>query len=313
MSRRKSKKRIVNQEGLKGRQPEIKANTHYKDTVFRMLFRDKEQLLGLYNAVSGRHYRNPEQLEIVTLEGAVYMGMKNDLTFLIDFELYLFEHQSTVNQNMPLRFLQYVAAEYSRLTIENNLYGGSLIRMPSPHFVVFYNGVEPFEEKRELRLSEAFVNREEDPELELRVQVLNINEGFNEGLKEQCCILGEYMQYVNKVRVYKEYLSIDQAVDKAVDECIAENILREFLLRNKAEVKQVSIFEYNEEDTRRAIGEYQYARGKADDVLLLLKRKGAVPADLEKEILEERDIEVLQNWLISAAEVKSIDEFMERK
>ncbi len=155
MSRRKSKKRIVNQEGLKGRQPEIKANTRYKDTVFRMLFRDKEQL------------------------------------------------------------------------------------------------------------------------------------------------------------------SIDQAVDKAVDECIAENILREFLLRNRAEVRQVSIFEYNEEDTRRAIGEYQHGQGviesKIDDVLLLLKRKGAVPADLEKEILEESDIEVLQNWLISAAEVKSIDEFIERK
>ena len=176
--------------------------------------------------------------------------------------------------------------------------------------------MEPFEEKRELRLSEAFVNREEDSELELRVQVLNIK-GFNEELKGQCCILGEYMQYVNKVRAYREQLSIDQAVERAVNECIAENILREFLLRNKAEVRQVSIFEYNEEDTRRAIGEYQHGQGviesKIDDVLLLLKRKGAVPVDLEKEILEEKDIEVLQNWLISAAEVKSIDEFIERK
>jgi len=307
--------------GMVLKEPEAKANLCYKDTVFRMLFRDREQLLGLYNAVSGRHYKKPEQLEIVTLENAVYMGMKNDLAFLIDFNLYLFEHQSTVNINMPLRFLQYVSAEYSRLTVSENLYGGSRIQIPSPHFVVFYNGVESYDERRELRLSDAFQNREEDPELELRVQVLNINEGFNESLKEQCRTLREYMQYVDKVRAYAGNVSIDRAVEQAVDECIGQNILREFLLKNKAEVKRMSIFEYNEEETRRAIRESAHeqgwssgkAMGKAEDVLLLLKRKGTVPSVLEKEILEEKNAEVLQEWLIAAAEVKSIDEFIRRK
>lgn len=314
MSKKRNKKETLKAVGGEQR---VKANPRYKDTVFRMLFQDKRQLLGLYNAISGRHCKDSEKFEIVTLEDAVYMGIKNDLAFLIDFNLYLFEHQSTINKNMPLRFLQYVSAEYSRLTAEDNLYGGSRVGIPTPHFMVFYNGTESYEEKRELRLSEAFVNQEENPELELRIQVLNINEGFNENLKEQCRTLGEYMQYVNKVRAYKEQTPIDKAVDRAVDECIRENILREFLLRNKAEVRQVSIFEYNEEDTRRAMREYEHERGviesKAEDVLLLLNRKGVVPTNLEKEILKEKDLKALQEWLIIAAEVKSIDEFIKRK
>lgn len=93
----------------------VKGNRTYKDTVFRMLFREKKELLSLYNAMNGSDYSNPEELQIVTLENAVYMNMKNDLAFLADFHLYLYEHQSTVNSNMPLRFLQYVAKEYEKL------------------------------------------------------------------------------------------------------------------------------------------------------------------------------------------------------
>ncbi|MCM1234989.1 MAG: hypothetical protein NC489_33235, partial [Ruminococcus flavefaciens] len=125
---------------------------HYKDTVFRMLFRDKTRLLGLYNAVTGSHYQDPLALEIVTLESAVYLGVKNDIALLIDFNLYLFEHQSTMNPNMPLRFLQYVAAEYGRLTAEENLYGGKLVLIPAPHFIVFYNGTAPCPERLLLKL-----------------------------------------------------------------------------------------------------------------------------------------------------------------
>lgn len=298
-----------------------RANTHYKDTVFRMLFRDKEQLMGLYNAVGGRRYRNPESLEIITLEGTIYMGMKNDLAFLIDFNLYLFEHQSTINVNMPLRFLQYVTAEYGKLTASDNLYSGSLVRIPAPHFVVFYNGLASCPEKQELKLSEAFQIREEEPELELRVRILNINHGFNEELKKQCRTLGEYMQYVDKVRTYVRELSIDDAVDRAVDECIEQNVLREFLLRNKAEVRRMSIYEYNEEDTRRAIREYEReqgriegkAEGKAEDILLLLEEKGEVSVELQKEIMAEGKEEILKEWLKIAVKVESVDEFMIKK
>lgn len=175
------------------RRMEVKVNRNYKDTVFRMLFREKKELLGLYNAVSGRNYADPEKLMIVTLEGAVYLGMKNDLAFLIDMNLYLFEHQSTVNKNMPFRFLQYVAAEYSKLMVSDNFYGRKLIKIPAPHFMVFYNGSETCAERQELKLSDAFMVQENIPELELRVQVWNINEGFNEELKKACRTLKDYM------------------------------------------------------------------------------------------------------------------------
>lgn len=238
-----------------------RARKQYKDTVFRMLFRDKTRLLELYNAVSGNCCADPEALEIVTLENAIYMGMKNDLAFLVDFHLYLYEHQSTVNLNMPLRFLEYVTEEYGRLTARENIYGSRRISLPSPRFVVFYNGKREYPERQILRLSEAFQVQEDEPALELGVLVLNINEGFNTALKEQCRTLEEYMQYVNKVRKYAAALSMEEAVDRAVDECIAAGILRDFLLANKAEVKRMSIYEYDEEATREAIRVEEYERG----------------------------------------------------
>ncbi len=236
----------------------------YKDTVFRMLFRDKVRLLELYNAVSGSRCADPEALEIVTLENAIYMGMKNDLAFLVDFHLYLYEHQSTVNLNMPLRFLEYVTEEYARLTAGKNLYGSRQIVLPPPHFVVFYNGKREYPERKLLRLSEAFQVQEKEPALELSVLVLNINEGYNTVLKEQCRTLGEYMQYVNKVREYAAVLSMEEAVDRGVDECIAAGILKDFLLANKAEVKRMSIYEYDEEATREAIRVEEYMRGREE-------------------------------------------------
>lgn len=242
---------------------------------------------------------------------------KNPLVKKIDFNLYLFEHLSTINVNMPLRFLQYVTAEYGKLTASDNLYSGPLVRIPAPHFVVFYNGLASCPEKQELKLSEAFQIREDEPELELRVRILNINDGFNEELKKQCKALGEYMQYVDKVRTYVRELSIDDAVDRAVDECIEQNVLREFLLRNKAEVRRMSIYEYNEEDTRRAIREYEREQGriegKAEDILLLLGEKGEVSVELQKEIMTEEKEEILKEWLKIAAKVESVDEFMKRK
>ncbi len=298
-----------------------RADRRYKDTVFRMLFQDKERLLGLYNAVSGRDYKDPDRLEIVTLESAVYLGIKNDLAFLIDMNLYLFEHQSTINENMPLRFLQYVSAEYEKLIVSKDLHRRKLVRIPTPHFLVLYNGTEFCDESQELKLSDAFYMAEEGPELELKVRMLNINKGFNGELKEQCRTLGEYMQYVEKVRDYAEKMPIDMAVDRAVEECIREDILREFLLQNRAEVKHMSIFEYNEEDVRQAIKEDAYEDGFADggvmsrkeDILLWLEETGTVSDSLREEIMSETDAETLKKWLKNAARARTIEEFIEMK
>ena len=118
----------------------LTANRKYKDTVFRMLFSDKYRLLELYNAVSGRHYVNPDELQIVTLENAVYMGMKNDMAFLLDTGIYLYEHQSTINPNMPLRDLFYISSEYNGFVDMKSLYTSTVQKLPAPNFVVFYNG-----------------------------------------------------------------------------------------------------------------------------------------------------------------------------
>lgn len=134
----------------------VSANRNYKDTVFRMLFSDKKNLLSLYNAVNSRDYTNPDDLEIVTLENAIYMGMKNDLAFIIDTNLYLYEHQSTYNPNMPLRDLFYISSEYQKMLDQKSLYSSSLQKIPTPNFIEFYNGSDPVCDVFEHRLSSAF-------------------------------------------------------------------------------------------------------------------------------------------------------------
>ena len=205
------------------------ANRNYKDTIFRMLFSDRESLLSLYNAVNKRNYTNPNDLEIVTLENAIYMGMKNDLAFILDMNLYLYEHQSTVNPNIPLRDLFYIAAEYQKLIDRKSLYSSAIQKIPTPGFFVFYNGIEPLEDCRISRLSDAFLHTGAEPALELIVTTLNINEGHNCELMQHCRKLKEYAQYVAKVRKYAEQLPLEDAVERAVTECIRENILADFL------------------------------------------------------------------------------------
>ena len=243
------------------------ANRRYKDTIFRMLFSDKKNLLELYNAVSGRNYDNADDLQIVTLENAVYMGMKNDLAFLLNTGIYLYEHQSTVNPNMPLRDLLYITAEYSRLVETQSLYSSAIQKVPAPNFIVFYNGQDEFADKSEYRLSEAFEPRVDNPALELRVTVLNINYGRNAELMKQSHTLREYAQYVALVRRYKTELgSLDEAVNRAVDECIRNGVLADFLKRNRAEVVMMSIFEYNQEEEERKLRAAERQAGYASGV-----------------------------------------------
>lgn len=238
-----------------------RANRKYKDTVFRMLFSDKENLLSLYNAINRSVYENPEDLEIVTLENAIYMGMKNDLAFIIDTNLFLYEHQSTYNPNMPLRDLLYISAEYQKIVDHKSLYSSVLQKIPAPYFIVFYNGTEKEEDRWENSLSEAYENLTGEPKLELKVITLNINEGYNKELMEQCQILREYAQYVGKVRKYRKVMELDAAVEYAVDECIREGILKDFLQKNRVEVLKVSIFEYDQEEEEKKLRKAEFEAG----------------------------------------------------
>ena len=242
---------------------QLTTHRNYKDTVFRMLFSDRKNLLSLYNAVSGAHYDDPEKLEIVTLENAIYMGMKNDLDFIIDTDLFLYEHQSTYNPNMPLRDLFYISSEYQKLVDKKSLYSSVLQKIPAPQFIVFYNGTEKEKDSWVNHLSEAFENLSGAPKLELEVLTININEGHNSELMEQCQTLREYAQYVACVRRYAKEFELNEAVKLAVDECIRNNILSEFLRANKSEVIAMSIFEYDKEEEERKLRKAEYEAGVA--------------------------------------------------
>lgn len=265
MAKRRNKK--INLKREHSERSAITANRKYKDTVFRKLFSDRKNLLSLYNAINGTAYMDASQLEIVTLDNAIYMGMKNDLAFIINTNLFLYEHQSTYNPNMPLRDLFYISGEYQKLVDLKSLYTSTRLRIPTPNFIVFYNGTEKNEDRWVEYLSGSYENMSGEPNLELKVIILNINVGHNKKLMEECQTLREYAQYVAKVRRYSEEMELNTAVECAVSESIQEGILKEFLQKNRAEVIAMSIFEYNEEEEKRKLRKAEYEAGMAEGVM----------------------------------------------
>ena len=236
-------------------------NRTYKSRMFEMIFSDKKELLELYNAINGTSYANPEELVVNTLENAIYMAMHNDVSFLIDKRLNLYEHQSTYSPNLPLRFLFYVADVYSDFTKEMNLYGRKAVKIPTPHFIIFYNGTEEQPDKRELCLSDIFQVKEEEPRLELKATMLNINKGHNKKLMDACQTLKDYAEYTALVRGLAQTMPLAEAVEKAVDDCISRGVLEDFFKKNRAEAIKVSIYEYDEERHIRQTKEEGYEEG----------------------------------------------------
>ncbi len=285
----------------KKQREKLSANRAYKDTIFRWIFSDKENLLSLYNAVAGKNYKDPEKLTVVTLENAVYMGMKNDLAFVLETGLYLYEHQSTYNPNIPLRDLFYIASEYQKFVDQKSLYSSSVQKIPTPKFLVFYNGMDKKVQDREvLKLSSMYENETDEPDLELKVTMLNINAGHNKELLENCHILGEYAQYVDRVRKYATQMDLNHAVERAITECIQEGILAEFLQRNRAEVFKVSIFEYDKEKEEKKLRKAEYEHGLEDGIaqgrenMFTLLERMTAGGDGDK-VAELRNPEVLEN------------------
>ena len=248
-------------------------NSKYKDTLFRMIFRDKKNLLSLYNALNKTSYTNPDDMKITTLEDVIYVGMKNDVSFLLSSIMNLFEHQSTFNPNMPVRGLLYLARIYQNYIRENglNIYSSTQIPLPVPVYVVFYNGRKEEAEYQELKLSDAFKKSEFSGQaaLECRVIMLNINLGHNKELFENCRILWEYAYFINEVREnQKKGSSIEAAVRQAQKSCIEQDILKEFLEKNSAEVSDVILEEFNEEQYAEGLRE----EGKAKTLISLYQK-----------------------------------------
>ena len=257
----------------------------YKDRMFRMIFSDRKELLSLYNAINNTNYDNPEELEVNTLENAIYLNMRNDLSFVIDSQLSLYEHQSTYNPNIPLRNLFYVSDLYEKITRDNNLYRHSIVKIPTPHFVTFYNGVEKQPERQIMKLSEAFEKVEESHALELQVLILNINLGYNNDLLEHCRTLRDYMTYVERVRTYTKEYTLEEAVELAIEECIQSDVLADFLRTNQSEVKHMSIYEFDAEKYERQVRE-EAGEEAREKLLMELIGKKIAKGNTPQEVAE---------------------------
>ena len=237
---------------------------NYRDTLFRMLYKDKRRLLSLFNAVNGTCYDDPDDLSITTLEGVLYLGMKNDVSCMIDMMMQLYEHQSTVNPNMPLRNLFYVSDLLQKYIYEEGLdiYSRKQIKIPTPKFVVFYNGEEEQPERKEIRLSNAFAANTGETNMELVVLQLNINKGKNEELKETCQTLQEYAEFTERVRDHRKEMPREDAIRTTIDECIRDGILKDFLLKNKAEVYHMCLYEFDAELHERVLRKEEREEGR---------------------------------------------------
>ena len=227
-------------------------NRQYKDRLFVFIFgreENKEWTLSLYNAINGSHYSDPSAIEITTIQEVIYLGMHNDVSFLIADELNLYEQQASYNPNMPLRQLQYLSLLYEGYLQKNkdkyDKFGRYLIPLPVPRCVVFYNGLDKLAEETTLHLSDAFPKGMKG-DVEVTVRMLNINYGKNKSLLEACKPLTEYAWIVQEIRKYNKVMDIKQAIDAVIVNLPNDFILKPFLEIHKAEVGDMLLTEYNE-------------------------------------------------------------------
>ena len=226
-----------------------KHNRRYKDSVFVDFFGEdknaKANFLALYNALHRTELDASTELEPLRLEQVMYMAFRNDVACLVEGKIIvLVEHQSTINANMPLRFLQYAARLYERIQNPRDRYLRRLKKIPTPEFYVFYNGEEDYPETATLRLSDAFMTMPEKPSLELVVSVTNINYNKDNEILHTCKPLKEYTLFVDAVRRHTK-LDSENGFKNAIKECIQNDILREYLQRKSKEVMNMLIAEYD--------------------------------------------------------------------
>jgi predicted transposase/invertase (TIGR01784 family) len=248
-------------------------NREYKASVFSLLFSDTDILRELYGAIEGVALDPGVSIAINTLEGAFFKNQLNDLSFLVDNKLVvLIEHQSTINPNMPLRLLMYIGRLYEKLIDRKKRYSDMQIPLPCPEFIVLYNGTEPYDDQKTLKLSDAFEkvgylkDGIEPLELELIVKVYNVNPGHNEAILKKCEELSGYGIFVDKVREYKKAISDKEAAfTKAIKYCIDHNILRQFLELHTSEVLNMLLDEWNMTEYGEVQREEGRNEGRKDD------------------------------------------------
>lgn len=271
-----------------------KDNREHKSTLFCKVFEDKKYLLELYNGVNQTNYQNIDDLEVNTLENVVYIKMKNDLSFLIDCNMNLYEHQSTINPNMPLRGLLYFAQLYNKYIAKHNVnvFSSSPQMIPFPQYIVFYNGTQEQPDEQILLLSDLFQKDQGESTksgcLECKARMLNINYGRNKELLQKCRRLEEYAIFVAKVRQYvaEDIEKREAAITRAIDESIAEGILVDILKEQKAEVLELVLTTFNKELYEQGLKEdaTKEANEKIEVLRKQLQEKDKYIAELEAKI-----------------------------
>ena len=241
------------------------ANRVYKDSVFSLYLSQPERLVEVYNAVAGTNYPSDTPVQINTLEDVLWKEQINDLSFVLDGQMVvLIEHQSTVNENMALRMLLYGARVYEKMLPANAVYRRKRIAIPTPRFIVLYNGTEEYPEHQEQWLSQSFIVAEDSPVLELKVDIYNINYNQSSQLIQKSKSLKEYSLFVHMVNVgIREGLAFGEAVTKAIRYCIAHDIMGEFLSKHGSEVENMLFTEWNMDEALAVTAEEARAEGEA--------------------------------------------------
>ena len=227
------------------------ANREYKDSVFTLLFSDKAKLIELYNAIEGTNYPPDTEIKINTLEDVLFMNRKNDISFTIDDKfVVLVEHQSTMNYNMPLRMFMYMARVYESIIDSTAVYREKLIKIPTPEFIVLYNGTSEQPKNKTLKLSDAFIDKSKI-KAEIQVEMININYGKSDIIAKSQNLKG-YSYFVYKVREYLEQNKdgsydekLDSAIASAISDCVKQNMLVDFFEKNGSEVMNMLFTEFD--------------------------------------------------------------------
>ena len=232
-------------------------NRQYQDRLFKAIFgreEHKDWLLSLYNALNGSSYTDPSAIEINTIEGIIYVTMKNDISFLIDSQLNLYEQQSSYNPNMPLRGLMYFSQLYQKYISKQrkDIYSSALLKIPTPQFIVIYTGSTELDDVKELKLSDSFEVPDTSGRFEWTATVVNISKGHSRKLLEQCPPLRDYAVYVSRIKGnVAAGMTKEDAVNEAMEYSIEHNLLNGYFLEQKMEVLNMSLTEFDQEEYDR--------------------------------------------------------------
>jgi len=245
-------------------------NPEYKDRLFKFIFgKDTEQSkrwrLQLYNALNGTDFKDPDELKINTIENVIYITMHNDISFLIDTEMNLFEEQSSYNPNMPLRGYMYFAILYQTYLSEHdmNLISCSRVMIPTPKFYVFYHGGPKQPERWKMKLSDSFLSKDDSGDFQWTATIINLHPNHNGALNKSCIPLYHYVKFVSMITANIESgIEKKQAIEMAVDEAIKENLLEGFFKIHRAEVIGMCLTEIDEEEAKRIWHKDGFAEGK---------------------------------------------------